>query len=149
MSFFYAVHIGTDVEPSAALATVAQCLPLEWEMLPNSNRHLRGRYSSVHATTTQGYNGIRRVFGFDPCLYIGIEDQSTFEQYHQFIRELMSIIIVVLKHLGGDVVVTENGGPLLLQYLGGQLTLNAAPFRFPEYQQALDLITIPYEMREL
>lgn len=109
------------------------------------NRILQGTYVSVaiierERKTEVGF--VSRSSALLQCI-------MTPEAWDTSFREMMAIIVVLLKHVDGNAVLLEYSEAIVLQRLDGQLTLNTIPFRRQEYQQTLDLITLPYGMEEL
>lgn len=156
MSFFYNLEMEVRTEPMQVLQLLVEHLPFQWQdfhspYLSHERKRLIGEQVVVYARALNvPSEDTHRRFGFDALLAITIEIYGR-EQilFHKAVRTSVHCANVLLEHLKGDAVMLEYGEAVLLQRLQGHLILNAIPFAFPEYRQALPEITLPYEMQEL
>ncbi|MFL5351796.1 SitI3 family protein [Archangium sp.] len=150
MGFDYSLKLSTDMNRAHALGLLAEHIPgLQWS---DENGSLFDSTLSniiIAASELHGYSQamIEEGFGFTPELSVLFRFPSN-RDYDRFAQTMLRGVLLLLDH-GRDGVLLFNGEIIVLQRLGGQLTLNSDYHIFDDKDWLKSILTTSFERRPL
>lgn len=146
MALEYQLVISTDSSIKSLREVVHQHSSLVWSadhtFLTGTGVQVSGIASSRSRQAT-----IEEGFGFRPEAQLFFRMASDPEERRVGYHVMLEVVADFLQREAGQAVLLFNGETILLQRLGGELTLNRD--WQPWQNEGLDLITLPYKVQSL
>lgn len=146
MAIEYGIFLSTESSALSLLETVHDLSGLPWSR-DRTFLDALGVQVSAHACHRSWREIIKEGFGFGPDMGVGFRLAKELDERAAGYRSMIETVAHLLRRESGPAVLLFNYEIILLQRLGGELTLNRD---WQTWQRdGLDLMTLPYGLRSL